>query len=119
MKLPALCRLSVVMALSLIFMLPIFSHASNRLDELQQQLTINGESFIESYTINGGSAYIKLNSNIWNKLATREQRQICDTLANTDVWKKIPVINAWLSVGSTQIGRIKPNMSGGFEFLPK
>lgn len=107
------------MTMGLVFAVPIFSHASNRLDELQQQLTVNGVSFIESYTVSGGSAYVKLSPKLWNSLSRGEQRQLCDMMANTDVWKKIPVINAWLSVGNTQIGRIKPNMSGSFEFLPK
>jgi hypothetical protein len=90
----------------------------NRLNELQSTMTYNGKQFIKSYNIDGGSVYLKLSANLWNSLSTYQQRQICDSLAATDVWKKTGVINAWLSVGSTEIGRIKPTLSGGFEFSP-
>jgi hypothetical protein len=90
----------------------------NRLDQLVEQTVFHGQPFIKSYTISEGSAQIQLNARLWNSLSAAEQRQICDMLAGTDVWKKMGLLNAYLYVYRTNIGRIGPNWSGGFEFKP-
>lgn len=92
---------------------------SNRLEEMMQALTINGEPFIKSYKLEGPFAYLKINPHIWNNTSAPQQRQICDSLAATDVWKRMGLVNAWLLVGHTTIGRIKPTLSGGHEFYPE
>lgn len=95
-----------------------FGQAQNRLDELIKETTYKGERFIQSYRIESGSAYLQLNPRLWNSLSSQEQRQICDMLASVDVWKKMGLINAWLYVYNTQIGRVAPNWTGGWEFKP-
>lgn len=91
----------------------------NRLDQLKRSTTIQGQPFILSYSIQEASAHVRLNPRLWNALSPSEQRQICDTLAATDVWKTMGLLNAYLYVNQTHIGRIGPNWSGGFEFKPK
>jgi hypothetical protein len=93
------------------------SGESNSLDDLQRTLTANGQRWITSYKVEGASAYLKINFNLWNRLSTSQQRQICDLFA-TKNWKRIGLVNVWLSVGNTKVGRIKPVLSGGYEFSP-
>jgi hypothetical protein len=89
-----------------------------RLDEFIQSTTFKGQRFIQSYRIESGSAYLQLNPSLWNSLSPMEQRLICDGLVSVDVWKKMGLINAWLYVYNTEIGRVASNWTGGWKFKP-
>ena len=91
----------------------------NRLKQLIKATTFHGQRFIESYSIESGSAYLQINASLWNTLSSEQQRQICDMLASTDVWKTMGLLNAHLYVYRTYVGRIGPNWSGGYEFKPE
>lgn len=93
--------------------------ATNRLDQMIEATRLpNGQPLIESYRIESGSAYLQLNPSVWNRMSSGEQRQVCDMLAGVDVWQAMGLVNAWLFVYRTNIGRIKPRFTGGFEFKP-
>jgi hypothetical protein len=113
----------IILSILFIFCDDVFSQAKsskkmNRLDELRKETTIRGRPFIQSYTIEGASAHIQLNPSLWNSMSSSEQRQICDMLAATDVWQKMNLLNAYLYVNKTNIGRIGPALTGGFKFKP-
>jgi len=107
----------VVIVGILIVMVSFVSYAQTRLDELIKATTYNGKKFIQSYRIENGSAYLQLNPSLWNSLSEPQKRQLCDALAAS--WNGMGLLNGWLYVYSTEIGRIKPNWSGGWEFEPK
>ncbi|HEY3349026.1 MAG TPA: hypothetical protein VGM13_04570 [Thermoanaerobaculia bacterium] len=92
--------------------------AGNRLDELIASTVVNGQPLIDSYKIEGGSAYIQMNPRMWNAMSAGEHRQIVDMLARTDVWQSIGVLNAWLRVYQTDLGRIRKSWTGDWEFVP-
>ena len=91
--------------------------AKEELDSLVQTLRNNGIPVIEEYTILDDSAYIRLNPMIWNSLTSGEQRQVCDVLAANKVWKDSRLLNCWVFVLNTKIGRIAPDWNGGFKFI--
>ncbi|MGA7991416.1 MAG: hypothetical protein WCC53_08300 [Thermoanaerobaculia bacterium] len=124
-------RVSKLFALALIvYLLPVCSDAlgagkkkaasssNNRLDQLIAATAANGQPLISSYRIEAGSAYIQMNPSMWNAMTPSEHRQIVDMLARTDVWQSIGVINAWLRVYQTDLGRIRKSWTGDWEFVP-
>jgi hypothetical protein len=91
----------------------------NRLQQFARSMTIGETPLISHYSVTNGSAYIHLNPAIWNALSASEQRQLCDRLANVDVWDQMQLVNAWLYVHDTEIGRIAPTFFGrGRVFKP-
>ena len=89
----------------------------NSLDLLAANITVRSERVILSYDIDGGFAILHINPRIWNALKRGEQQQLGDSLAGTAVWDEMGLINARLFVYRTEVGRIKPLVTGGREFL--
>jgi hypothetical protein len=92
--------------------------SGNRLDQLIASTVVNGQPLISGYKIERGSAYIQMNPRMWNAMGSGEHRQIVDMLARTDVWESVGVINAWLRVYQTDLGRIRKSWTGDWEFVP-
>ena len=90
-----------------------------KLDSLVQTLKDEGIPLIEEYIVLDNSAYIRLNPRMWNSLTSGEQRQVCDILAVNKIWEDNELLNAWLFVYETRIGRIAPDWNGGFKFKPE
>jgi hypothetical protein len=115
-------------ALVLLFVVPSYAFSAgkkksapssgNRLDQLIATTVVNGHPLISSYKIEGGSAYVQMNPRMWNAMGSGEHRQIVDMLARTDVWQSIGVLNAWLRVYQTDLGRIRKSWTGDWEFVP-
>jgi hypothetical protein len=86
----------------------------SRLDEVAASLG----GFIKSHRVEDRSAFITLDSKIWDSMTKDQQLRLCNQLASTDFLRKDNLLNAYLSVDGTDIGRIKPTGSGSWEFLP-
>lgn len=86
------------------------------LHNLKEVTTVGKKHLIERWRWERGSSYVYLEPGVWNSLSSAQQRQLLDQIANSTFMDGL--INMWLYVGATEVGRIKPRMSGGFEFVP-
>ncbi len=101
----------------LLIVMTLFTPAvllGSRLDEVAASLG----GFIKSHPVEDRSAFITLDSKIWDSMTKDQQLRLCNQIASTDFLRKDKLLNAYLSVDGTDIGRIKPSGSGGWEFLP-
>jgi hypothetical protein len=86
------------------------------LHNLAEVTTLNsGARLIERWRWERGSAYVWLEPGPWNSMSHSQQRQLLDQIANSTFMDGL--VNMWLYVGATDVGRIKPKISGGFEFV--
>lgn len=95
------------------------AQTKNRLDEMVEALQTPQGPFIKSYKIEGGSAYLVINSRLWDMLTKDQQLRLCNQIADTDFLHKMKLLNAWLLVDGTTIGRVGPRITGGWEFKPE
>jgi hypothetical protein len=86
------------------------------LEQMVQQLVYNGKPFILDFKIENGFCELNINPSIWNSFTLSEQKQIGDFLASSGAWQN-RIINARLYVHRTEVGRVKPKLSGGHEFI--
>ncbi len=91
----------------------------NRLDELVETLQTPQGPFIKNYKIEAGSAYLFINSRLWDLLTKDQQLRLCNQIAATDFLPRMKLHNAWLLVDGTTIGRVAPRITGGWEFKPE
>ncbi|WP_417917160.1 hypothetical protein [Candidatus Electronema sp. JC] len=99
--------------------LSVNTYAQIRNKSLDEIVTATAP-LITDYTIDTlGSANIKLNPDVWNGFSPSQQRQLCDSLAAAWQGNKVQLLNGWLWVYSTKIGRISPKITGGWKFVPE
>ena len=86
------------------------------LDKMMRDIVFQGKPFIVSYRIDDGFCNLNINPALWNSLSRGEQKQIGDLLAASTAWDG-RILSARIYVLKTEVGKIRPNISGGYEFL--
>jgi hypothetical protein len=82
-----------------------------------REVAVGGQPFILSYEIDGVFAVLHINPALWNALGRGEQQQVGDLLARSRAWDERNLVNARLYVYGTEVGRVKPNITGGKKFV--